>query len=221
MASLEMNSGQAGDMDARRVAYSQAVRHSRRVRRLKILLPLAALVVSLLFVAVSIVRSFLPDNIEVKGATIENGQIVMEKPAISGRNADGIFYSMTAARALQSIVSPNIMTLENIAAQMPVNDQLIAKVNAKGGIYDRSANTLDMTQPFSLHLSSGLVANFRSAKLDVKNGTMSSNDMVSITASRATVVAQSINIEDKGQTIVFDGRVQVNLSADSIHDKGN
>ena len=221
MASLEMNRGEVGDLDARRAAYLQALRHSRRVRRLKILLPVGALVVSSLFVVVSIVRSFLPDNIDVKGATIENGQIVMEKPAISGRNADGIFYSMTAARALQSIVSPNIMTLEDIAAQMPVNDQLIAKVNAKGGIYDRSANTLDMTQPFSLHLSNGLVANFRSAKLDVKNGTMSSKDTVSITASKATVVAQSINIEDKGQTIIFDGRVQVNLSADSIKDKGN
>ncbi len=151
MASLEMNSMGGSELDARRAAYSQAVRHSQRVRRLKILLPASAVAISLIFVAVSIVRSLLPENIEVKGATIENGQIVMEKPAISGRNADGIFYSMTAARALQSIASPNIMTLENIAAQMPVNDQVIAKVNAKGGIYDRSANTLDMTQPFSLH----------------------------------------------------------------------
>lgn len=209
------------ELDARRAAYSQAVRHSQRVRRLKILLPASAVAISLIFVAVSIVRSLLPENIEVKGATIENGQIVMEKPAISGRNADGIFYSMTAARALQSIASPNIMTLENIAAQMPVNDQIIAKVNAKGGIYDRSANTLDMTQPFSLHLSSGLIANFRSAKLDVKNGTMTSKDTVSITAPKATVVAQSINIEDKGQTIVFDGGVQVNMHADVIHEKGN
>ena len=93
MASLEMNRGEVGDLDARRAAYLQALRHSRRVRRLKILLPVGALVVSSLFVVVSIVRSFLPDNIDVKGATIENGQIVMEKPAISGRNADGIFYS--------------------------------------------------------------------------------------------------------------------------------
>ncbi|MCD2179855.1 LPS export ABC transporter periplasmic protein LptC [Rhizobium sp. C1] len=216
-----MNSMGGSELDARRAAYSQAVRHSQRVRRLKILLPASAVAISLIFVAVSIVRSLLPENIEVKGATIENGQIVMEKPAISGRNADGIFYSMTAARALQSIASPNIMTLENIAAQMPVNDQIIAKVNAKGGIYDRSANTLDMTQPFSLHLSSGLIANFRSAKLDVKNGTMTSKDTVSITAPKATVVAQSINIEDKGQTIVFDGGVQVNMHADVIHEKGN
>ncbi|HZG27744.1 MAG TPA: LPS export ABC transporter periplasmic protein LptC, partial [Ensifer sp.] len=137
-----MNSTEVGDVSARRMAYSRAVRHSKRVRRLKILLPVSAVAVSLAFVAVSVVRSFLPDNVEVKGATIENGQIVMEKPAISGRNSDGIFYSMTAARALQSIVSPNIMTLQDISAQMPVNDQVIAKVKAQGGIYDRTANTL-------------------------------------------------------------------------------
>jgi lipopolysaccharide export system protein LptC len=221
MASIEMDSSATGEQTVRRVAYDQAVRHSRRVRRLKIMLPLGALAVTLAFVAVSVVRSYLPDNIEVKSATIENGQIVMEKPAISGRNSDGIFYSMTAARALQSIASPNIMTLESIAAQVPVNDQLTAKVNAKGGIYDRAADTLDMTQPFSLHLSSGLIANFRSAKLDVKHGAMTSDESVSITAPRVTVVARSINIEDKGRTIVFDGRVQVNLLADVIHGKGN
>jgi lipopolysaccharide export system protein LptC len=221
MASLEMNDVEARDLSGRRAAYSLALRHSARVRRLKVMLPVGALLISLLFVAVSAIRSFLPDNIEVKGASIENGQIVMEKPAISGRNADGIFYSMTAARALQSITSPNIMTLENIVAQVPVNDQLTARVKANGGIYDRSADTLDMTQPFSLNLSSGLVANFRSAKLDIKRGTMSSDESVSITAPKATVVARSINIEDKGKTIIFEGGVQVNMHADVIHEKGN
>lgn len=221
MTSVDMDDLQAQDLSVRQAAYALALRHSARVRRLKIMLPVGALAISLIFIAVSAVRSFLPDNIEVKGATIENGQIVMEKPAISGRNSDGIFYSMTAARALQSITSPNVMTLENIVAQVPVNDQLTARVRAKGGVYDRTADTLDMTQPFSLNLSSGLVANFRSAKLDVKHGTMTSDQMVSITAPKATVVAQSINIEDKGRTIIFEGGVQVNLHADVIHEKGN
>lgn len=221
MASIEMNGEAPGERAARRAAYAHALKHSRRVKRLKVLLPVGAVVVTLAFVAVSVVRSFLPDNLEIGGATIEDGQIVMEKPAISGRNADGIAYSMTAARALQSITSPNIMRLQDITAQVPVNDQLLARVRAKGGIYDRTADTLDMTEPFSLNLSNGLVANFSSAKLDVKKGTLISDKMVSIAAPRATVVAQSINIEDKGQTIVFTGGVQVDMRADVIHEKGN
>lgn len=220
MASLDMEAERRTDIEERRAAYRDAVRHSQRVRRLKVLLPFGAVLISLTFIAVSIVRSFLPDNLEVTGASIEDGQIVMEKPAISGRNADGIFYSMTAARALQSVLQPNIMKLEDIAAQVPVNDQTVAKVKAIAGTYDRTADTLDLTQPFSLQMSNGLTANFRSAKMDVKQGTLSSDQMVSITAPEATVVAQRINIEDKGRTIVFEGGVQVNLHADALHKKG-
>lgn len=220
MASLDVDAGRQSDIEERRAAYRDALRHSRRVKRLKVLLPVGAVVISLIFIAVSFVRSFLPESLEVMSASIEDGQIVMEKPAISGRNADGIFYSMTAARALQSVLQPNIMKLEDIAAQVPVDDQNIAKVKAIAGTYDRSADTLDMTQPFSLQMSNGLTANFRTAKMDVKQGTLTSNDMVSITAPEATVVAQRINIEDKGRTIVFEGGVQVNLHADALHKKG-
>jgi lipopolysaccharide export system protein LptC len=209
----------AKDYEVRRKAYAAAMRHSKRIKRLKIILPTAAVLVSAAFVAVSVVRAFVPENVKIERATIENGQIVMEKPAISGRNADGISYSMLADRALQSIAHPNRIRLETIRATVPVNDDLTATVVAKTGIYDRDDEKMDLTEPFSLHMSNGVDASFRSGKLDMKAGTLVTNDTVSITTSTASLVAKRLRIEDKGYNLIFDGGVQVNLNPDVIRNK--
>ena len=47
--------------------------------------------------------SYLPENLQIASAKIENGKVVMEKPAIAGRNEDGISYSMRAG----STVNPS------------------------------------------------------------------------------------------------------------------
>lgn len=93
-------------------AYDTALRHSARVKRLKIILPLSAAIISLAFIAVSVIRTWAPEKVSLESARIEDGKIVMEKPAVAGRNEKGIDYSMNADRALQDIANPNLMTLE-------------------------------------------------------------------------------------------------------------
>lgn len=197
-------------------AYAAALRHSRRVERLKIMLPLGALIVSLAFVAVSVIRAYLPENVQLESARIEDGKVVMEKPAISGRNRDGISYSMRAERALQDIKNPNIIALETITAAVPLNDKVIARVEAVSGVFDRGSDKLDMTAPFTIRLSSGVTANFQSAHLDVKGGRMETPDPVSIVAKEAAIVADSMKIADNGRTITFSGSVRVNIEPTAI-----
>lgn len=206
------------DADA---SYRVAIAHSSQVKRLKILLPIAAVVISLIFIGVSIVRTYLLENVSIESAKIENGKIVMEKPAISGRNSDGIEYSMMAVRALQDIRNPNLMTLENIKAAVPVNDDLIARVVATEGLYDRSTDRIDMTKPFTITLNSGIEAKFQSAHLDVKAGKLDTTDPVSITAKEASILAQTLKMTDKGRIITFEGKVRVNVDPAAIRNKSN
>ncbi|MDH4414173.1 MAG: LPS export ABC transporter periplasmic protein LptC [Rhizobium sp.] len=197
-------------------AYRRAVSHSRRVRRLRVLLPVAALIVTLAFVAVSFVRSLMPDELQIESAKIENGKVVMEKPAIAGRNADGVRYSMRAERALQDIKNPNMITLETIAAAVPVNDKVIARVVATSGIFDRGANFLTLDKPFTLNLSSGIDAQFDSARLDIAGGTMKTEDPVAIQTKGASIVANSLEMKDKGRTMIFAGSVKLNIEPSAI-----
>ncbi len=73
------NNGHAAYSGSGKNAYGDALFHSARVRRLKILLPVAALVIAASLTAVALVRIYLPENIKLEGAKIENGKVVMEK----------------------------------------------------------------------------------------------------------------------------------------------
>jgi lipopolysaccharide export system protein LptC len=196
--------------------YALALRHSASVRRLKILLPVLAVLISLAFVAVSWVRTMFPDNLTIAGARIENGRVVMEKPAISGRNEDGVSYFMNASRALQAIVNPSDIELENIVAAVPVRGDLVAQIKASGAKFDRDTDKLNMTAPFEVHLSSGLRAAFQSAHLDVRGGLLSSIDPVEVTSKGATLVANSLKITDKGRIIRFSGNVRLEVEPTAV-----
>ncbi|HEY0121356.1 MAG TPA: LPS export ABC transporter periplasmic protein LptC [Rhizobium sp.] len=211
--------GQPIGSELERNAYKDAIFHSTRVRKLKIFLPVAALIVSLIFIAVSLVRAYLPENIQIEGARIEDGKVVMERPAIAGRNKDGINYSMLAEKALQDIKNPNMITLKTIKASMPVNDEVIAHVTAESADFDRQADTLKLTDPFTILMDNGLRAEFRTAFLDVKKGDLSSQDQVAIYKGGMSVVAQSLKMTDKGSVIEFDGQVRMNIDPTTLHNK--
>ena len=201
--------------------YQAALRHSVLVRRLRIWLPIAAFVISLAFIGVSVIRAYLPENINIESARIENGKIVMERPAIAGRNDQGISYSMTAVRALQDIANPNMITLEDVAAAVPVNEDTIARIVATAGIFDRGTDRIQMTAPFDVNLSNGTTAKFQSADLDVKAGTLVTKDPIEINTEQASIVAQSLNIADNGKTITFSGQVRVKIESAALRNTGN
>ncbi|MGD9480020.1 LPS export ABC transporter periplasmic protein LptC [Shinella sp. G-2] len=200
-------------------AYRLATRHSARVRVLKIALPVIALVIAAIFAVVSIIRTYIPSDLSVESATIEDGKIVMRYPAIAGRNNDGISYSMKAERALQDMKQPDVITLENITAKMPVNEKTVAEVVAEKGVYDRGKNLLDMLAPFTITLNTGLEAAFRSAHLDINGGSMSTEKPVSIHSSAASIVAQSLRMTDKGRVVVFEGKVVVDVDPVAIRNR--
>ena len=202
-------------------AYQAAVAHSARVRKLRIWLPIGAVVISAVFISVSVIRAYLPENLSVESARIEDGKIVMERPAIAGRNDDGISYSMTAVRALQDIANPNMITLEDVKAAVPLNVNTIARVVATEGIFDRGTDRMELTAPFDVNLSNGTTAKFQSAQLDVVAGTLNTDDPVSIDTEQASIVAQSLKITDKGRTITFAGQVRVKIEAAAIRNRGS
>lgn len=201
-------------------AYQAALAHSSRVSKLKILLPVAAAIISAAFIVVSIVRAYLPESLSVESARIENGKIVMERPAISGRNNSGITYSMTASRALQDIQNPNMISLENVNAAVPINKDVIARVIATGADFDRGHDLLNLASPFDVNLSNGITARFKSAHLDIDAGVMNTQDKIDISMKEGSIVADSLKITDKGRNITFVGQVRLNLKPAAIRNQG-
>jgi lipopolysaccharide export system protein LptC len=127
---------------------------------------------------------------------------------------------MLAEKALQDIKNPNMITLKNIKAAMPASDG-VAHVQALSADYDRAADTLKMTEPFTVTLDNGLRAQFKSAFMDIKGGSLTTQEPVAIFKGLASIVAQSLKMTDKGTVIEFDGQVKMHIDASTIHNTGS
>lgn len=196
--------------------YARALRHSRRVRLLKLLFPIAAAGIILGFIAVSIVARSLPDNVSVARSTIVDGMIIMETPILTGQTNDERSFRVTAARALQSLDRPNVITMQEISAELPVSDSESARVEAESGVYDRLAETLVLDQPFDVVATSGLKVEMQSATFDLGEGTMTSDEAITISNGNTQVVAQSVRMRDNGRTITFERDVRMTIDPSTL-----
>ena len=88
-----MNADAVRTDDARRstdrhVAFARAERHSRRVRRLKLWLPGLAIAGIGGFVAWSYLSVPFVDGVEIQGAAVTDGKLVMANPKLDGCAGD-------------------------------------------------------------------------------------------------------------------------------------
>jgi len=191
-------------------AYSREVRHSRRVRRLKVVLPAAAAIAVLAMVGYSATLSYLQGGpVTISGAMIEDGRLIMENPKMGGFNAARRPYEMTAARAIQTITDSGFVDLEEISAQLPVGRSDWASVEAATGTMTKADGMLRITSPVLMKTTDGLVARLKSAKLDMGRGDLTSDEAVEIDTNDMKVTADSMVIREGGDVMVFEKRVKV------------
>jgi len=214
----EMPSG--GDYAGRSHAeYKRALSHSRLVRVLKILLPLAAALVVVAFVVVSWLDNLVPDGVGIESVVIRDGKLVMQSPVMSGQSSDARPYTMRAARAIQDLSVPDVIVLEDIVADLPAPNGDTAILNAISGTYNRTAQTMMFDQAFSLTTEAGMSAQLQSANIDMANGSLVSNTPVSISSGDASVVAQSMEMKDKGRVIIFQDKVRMTINPSALKSK--
>jgi lipopolysaccharide export system protein LptC len=194
-------------------AYARELRHSTRVRRLKVLLPVAAGMLLLAMIGRSAVLHYMQSGpVSIAGAMIENGRLIMESPRMGGLNAAKRRYEMTAARAIQTITDSTFVDLEQITAKLPVGTVDWAHVEAATGTMTKADNTLRITSPAIVKTTDGLVARLKSAKLDMGKGDLSSEEPVEIDTRTMTVTADRMDITEGGEVMVFEQRVKVLLN---------
>ncbi len=160
--------------NSRAEAFGRAERHSRRVRRLKVALPLLAILLVAGFVGYSFLSTPPSVAIQTEGQAFAEGKLVMNSPKLEGFTKDGRPYSVNATRATQDFDKQDIINLDGIDAKMPVEADNWAKVEAVSGIYDRTANTLDVPTDILVTTTDGMVAKLKSAFLDINGGSLKS-----------------------------------------------
>ncbi|TPN79359.1 LPS export ABC transporter periplasmic protein LptC [Mesorhizobium sp. CU2] len=201
-------------------AFHRAQKHSRRVRVLKFAVPLLAAAIAIAFPIYSYLGAPVSISVQADGTAFSDGKLVMANPKLNGFTKQKLPYSLTATRATQDVGKQSIIDLEGINAKLPVASDNVVAVDATHGIYDRDANTMDLTSDVSVTTSDGMVAKFKSIFLDMGKGSMKTSNPVDVSRGGSRITADSMSVEDNGRLVVFENRVRVNIDPAALKAAG-
>lgn len=205
------------DHDAmRKEQGSGSYRYSRFVAWMKIALPLAAL--SLLALVLFYSGLFDDrDQLAITFAEVNNvgDDLRMVSPRISGLDARGRPYEITADTATQAPNDPNHIALENIAGHL-ILDQGADRIflTAVSGLLQPNIEKLTLHERIDVHSQGGYVFYGTSAEIDLADGTLQTTEPVHGEGPFGVLDAESMVTKEGGNLIRFTGNVKLIIQPD-------
>jgi lipopolysaccharide export system protein LptC len=197
--------------------FRAAARHSRRVRLLRVGLPVAAVLGCL---ALALVSWFNPLRmltnlpISVGDVIVSGTKIKMENPKLSGFTRDKRRYDVTAGDASQDLTRPGVIELHDISALLEMQEKTTMKLVAQDGLFDSKQEKLTLTRDIVVTSSKGDEGYLEEAVIDTKNGNVVSEKPVRLKMLNGTVRGNRFELTNSGDVIRFDNGVVVNMKLD-------
>lgn len=188
-------------------------RYSRFVSLMKFLLPAAAAV---LFISLFIYSGFFDrdDKLDItfRDIATQNDDLRMVSPRVSGLNNEGRPYELIADTATQDTAQPNLVRLENITADMKIDEaDGWLTLNAARGLLDTDRQTLNLDDKVDLFTTQGYEFHASTANVNFDKGTVESDDKVWGQGPMGTLRADSMSADNTSETINFRGRVKATI----------
>jgi lipopolysaccharide export system protein LptC len=194
------------------LAFRVARRHSRLVRILRVAIPLA---VATGLTGITLVTYYNPLRmlnklpIDISNLVVSGTKVTMEQPRLSGFTKDARAYEFTADAAAQDLTKPDIVELRNIHAKVAMQDKTTMVMTAVTGIYDSKAETLRLERNIVLTSSNGYKGRLSVAQVDIRKGTVVSDQPVELELLQGTLNANRLEIFDSGDLVRFHGGVSM------------
>ncbi|SCM77726.1 hypothetical protein KL86PLE_60041 [uncultured Pleomorphomonas sp.] len=194
----------------RATLFATAARESRRVRRLRILLPtLGALLFAVVIGATVITRISI--SLSIGDLKITTDGLAMDAPHLSGSDGKGRTYTVSAESAVQDLRDTRIIRLKNIEANVIQTDGSRAKLLADTGVYDSAAQTLVLKENIRLSNSDGSGGALSRAEINLGTGSLTSDSPVAFSSRLGEINAEKMGVEKKAGTVTFSGGVRMTV----------
>ncbi len=191
-------------------AFERARRHSGTVRRLRIILPVIAIIAVVAFwMTLKVVPGDLASLIAVAGIDTKTNSVVMQAPHISGFEGTRRAYEVRAAKATQSLSDPKVVTFTTITGRFGMDDGGVATVNAGVGTFNGHDNTLEVHDGVTLQTSDGTSGHLEDAAINLDHGTMTSSKPLDLKTALGSVHANAIQVSENGKHLLFSNGVSV------------
>lgn len=203
-------------MDSMR-RFRAAARHSRRVRALRIAVPILVALSLLSIVGVSVFNPWrmlknLP--IEMGNLVVSGTKITMEAPRMAGYTPDGRAYEVSAQAAAQDLTKPDQVELQRIQARLEMQDKSQVQMSAAKGVFETKGEVLKLDEQILIR-SSTYEGRLQQAVVEMKKGTVTSDKPVALKWLDGDLDAQSLRILDNGAIIRFEGGVSMTVKLKS------
>ncbi len=204
----------AGRSDSDRM-FERARRHSRRVRMLRVGLPIAVVVGGIAAVVVTTVldplRALAKLPVDLSGIVVSGTKITMQAPRLVGYTRDKRPYAVTAHAAAQDLANPDMLELHEIRATLEMQDKSGIEVVARTGYYDSKSELLRLQQNVVVTTPSYL-GRLSEAVYDVRKGHIVSEKPVEVQMLQGKINANRLEVENSGEVIRFDRGVTMVLT---------
>jgi lipopolysaccharide export system protein LptC len=196
--------------------YRAAMRHSRRVRWLRVGVPAVLAGGVLIVVLVNYLPLILGFRLsgEIGKLVIKGTKVTMQAPRMTGFTADSRPYVFTAKFAEQDITKPDLMELHQIDAKVEMEDKSTVNVTSNSGTYDMKTETLNLAENIHLVSSTGYEVRLSEAVIDVHKGNVASEKPVWVKLPNGFINAKRLEVLDGGGIIRFGGGVAMTVRPD-------
>jgi lipopolysaccharide export system protein LptC len=191
-------------------AYAKAVRHSLLVRFLKVFIPVGSVVGVAAVVAIALFNPFARvAGLTLGPVSLSGTHVTMESPRLRGYRRDAQPYDVTATAATQDVRKPNLVELKELRAKLAMDDKGgTARLEAVSGTFDTHKEMLELREQVRIDSDAGHAVRMTSAVIDLKAGTVVSNEPVTVTLTNGKIDAAGVDVSDGGRVLHFRGRVR-------------
>jgi lipopolysaccharide export system protein LptC len=207
-------------------AFRRALRHSRRVRFIRLAIPLsliATVAIAIAAAALNPLRMLTSLPIDYNGLVVSGTKITMQAPRIAGFTSDSRPYEVTARAAAQDVANPDTIELQGLHGKSEMSDKTVFELTADTGTYDNKSEMLTLRQNIILKSTSGFDVYLSEATVDVHSSNVVSEKPVRVVMQQGIINANRMEVADSGSTIKFGGGVNMTLTSSSrvMHLNGN
>ncbi len=199
------------DRTARAKAFVAARRHSRLVRVLRALLPLLAVGAVAGFVVITRLGFPAALDLDALRLSVTRNSIIMDRPHLTGFDHHHREYSIVASRAIQPLLNPNQVRLEDIEAKIETANGTTTTINAEAADYDHSNGVIKLLGAITADTPSGYSVHLTDADVDLSAGTLVTENPVTIEYGGSRVTGKRFSSSDGGKVIVIEGDVRTVL----------
>jgi lipopolysaccharide export system protein LptC len=196
--------------------FRRAARHSRLIRFLRIGIPVGIFAALGLIVGAAYFNK-TPANVSLdQGKLVVSGtKIAMELPRLTGFTSDSLPYELTARVASQDMANPGVLELTDLRAQLQTKDQGIVEITAATGFYNIKSDLLRLADNILVQSTTGYEARLHEAAIDIKKGTIISEQRVETRFPNGTLGANRLEVSENGAVVLFSQGVETILVLDA------